>query len=133
MKQTYSVHCDCKKVTLTILDNPKVHGFCHCNDCRDLLQVPFHSVLAFTPENIEISYGSNLCQEFKHPSKNMTRVFCKECGEILYNTNAMGWKIISQLLFIKNNKELPTDFQSTKHFFYKDRIIDISDSLPKIE
>ncbi len=111
---------------------PKVHAYCHCSDCRELLQVPFHSVLAFAPEKVQVTQGAKEVIAYQHPTKKMQRIFCKLCGEVLYNTNAMGWKLISQLLFKKcNNNSLPMEFKPTKHFFYKDRVIDINDHLEK--
>jgi hypothetical protein len=62
----------------------------------------------------------------------MTRVFCKHCGETVYNTNAMGWRLVSQLLIRKcNDDELPDALKSTSHFYYARRIVDIDDALPK--
>lgn len=132
MSEQHKVNCDCNAVEVTMTGSPKVHAFCHCEDCRELLQVPYHSVLAWEPNQVEVIKGQNDTIEFQHPTKRMTRVFCKNCGDILYNTNAMGWKLISQLLFRRcNNDELPSSYQSNAHFFYDRRIIDIEDSLPK--
>jgi hypothetical protein len=62
----------------------------------------------------------------------MTRVFCRDCGEVLYNTNAMGWRLVSQLLVLKTNgNTLPESYQPNGHLFYDRRIIDIDDKLPK--
>ena len=132
MSDIYKVHCDCTAVEVTMTGSPKVHAFCHCEDCRELLQVPYHSVLAWEPDNVHISNGANEVIEFQHPSKRMKRVFCKHCGDVLYNTNAMGWKLVSQLLYRRcNSNQLPEDFSSNAHFFYDRRVIDISDGLPK--
>lgn len=130
--KAYSVECDCQLVALEMSGTPRVHAYCHCEDCRELLQVPYHSVLAWETDRLHIQKGSSEIVEFKHPSKSMTRVFCKHCGEVLYNTNAMGWKLVSQLLYKKcNGDQLPADFEPTAHFFYDRRVIDIADQLQK--
>jgi len=127
-----TVHCDCNTVEVTMNGAPKVHAFCHCEDCRDLLQVPYHSVLAWESDQVHISRGANDIVSFQHPTKNMKRIFCSHCGDVLYNTNAMGWKLISQLMFRKcNGDQLPDAFQSNAHFFYDRRLVEIEDSLPK--
>ncbi|MBP0049868.1 GFA family protein [Marinobacterium sp. AK62] len=132
MSTTYRVQCDCQAVEVSMTGGPKVHGYCHCEDCRELLQVPYHSVLAWEDGNVEITRGQSEVIEFQHPTKRMKRVFCKHCGDVIYNTNAMGWKLVSQLLFRRcNNDTLPEGFASTSHFFYDRRIIDIADDLPK--
>lgn len=125
------VHCECGSVALAMRGTPRVHAFCHCDDCRELLQVPYHSVLVWLPENLTLVRGENELVTYQHPTKRMTRCFCRHCGDVLYNTNAMGWKIVSQLLFTRCNKTLPDSFTSAAHFFYDSRIVDINDSIPK--
>ena len=132
MSNSHSIHCDCGSVEVTMQGQPKVHAFCHCEDCRELLQVPYHSVLAWESEQVTIIQGEDDVISFQHPSKRMKRVFCKHCGDVVYNTNAMGWKLVSQLMYKKsNNDQLPQGFQSNAHFFYDRRVVDIDDSLPK--
>lgn len=132
MSNSYQVHCDCGSIEVEMREAPRVHAFCHCEDCRDLLDVPYHSVVAWDAENVNITAGEAHAVEYKHPKLEMTRVFCKHCGETVYNSNAMGWRLVSQLLISKCNAgKLPTELQSNAHFFYERRIIDINDALPK--
>lgn len=132
MSDTLSVHCDCEAVEISMSGAPKGHAFCHCEDCRDLLQVPYHSVLAWEPEQVSVTKGRSLLTSFQHPSKRMKRVFCQQCAEVMFNTNAMGWKLISQILVLKSNDyQLPTSYQPNRHFFYDRRIVSIDDDLPK--
>lgn len=132
MPNTYHVHCDCKAVEVEMIGDPKVHAYCHCEDCRELLQVPFHSVLAWEEHQLDFTKGKSDAIEFQHPTKRMKRIFCKHCGDVLYNTNAMGWKLVSQHMFRKcNNDQLPSHFKSNAHFFYERRIVDINDGLAK--
>ena len=132
MNTNHKVHCDCNAVEVTMSGDPRVHAYCHCEDCRDLLQVPYHSVLAWEADQVRISKGGDDVVEFQHPSKRMKRIFCKHCGDVLYNTNAMGWKLISQLLYKRcNGDQLPQALLSNAHFFYDRRVIDINDALPK--
>jgi len=132
MDSRYKVQCDCGAVGLEMLGSPKVHAFCHCEDCRALLDVPYHSIVAWESENVSIVSGKHNAVEYKYPTLAMTRVFCGHCGETVYNTNAMGWRLVSQLLIRKcNNGELPEELQSNAHYFYDRRIVDINDQLPK--
>jgi len=134
MSDQYKVCCDCKSVEVTMAGSPNVHAFCHCEDCRDLLQVPYHSVTAWNSDAVVITKGADHVVEFQHPEKRMKRIFCRYCGEVLFNTNAMGWKLVSQLLVRKCNQgELPEALQSSAHFFYGRRIVDVEDQLPKRE
>ena len=132
MPKNYSVGCDCEAVALLMSGEPNVHAYYHCDDCRNLLQVPYYSVIAWNPEGVEITKGQEDVIEFQHPHKRMTRVFCAHSGDVLYNTIAMGWKLVSQLLIRRCNEgELPQAFESGAHFFYGCRVIDVDDLLPK--
>ena len=134
MSDQYKVQCDCGSVEVSMIGAPKVHAYCHCEDCRALLDVPYHSIVAWEQKNVSISAGDEHTIEYKYPTLEMTRVFCKNCGETLYNTNAMGWRLVSQLLIRKcNNDELPEELQSNAHFYYDRRIVDIDDQIPKHE
>ena len=132
MPDSYSVECDCKQVRITMTGEPRVRGFCHCEDCRDLLKIPYHAVTAWNPDQVEIDRGDDALSFYQHPALDMKRAYCRHCGETLFNTNAMDWKIVSQNLVRKcYGGELPKALQSQSHFFYDRRIVDIEDDLPK--
>ena len=89
-------------------------------------------VTAWNPEQLEVVAGSDLLTEFQHPEKQMKRVYCSSCGETLYNTNAMDWRVVSLLLIRRNcGGEVPEELGPKSHFFYGRRIISIDDDLPK--
>lgn len=128
----YRVQCDCESVRVTLTGEPRVRGFCHCEDCRDLLKIPYHSVTAWDVDQVSVDDGADKLAEFQHPTRSMKRFFCAECGETLFNSNAMDWRVVSQLLIRKcYGGELPQPLRPTKHFFYGRRIVDIDDDLPK--
>lgn len=132
MTDTYTVHCECGASSLTMTGEPKVRGICHCEDCRELLQIPFHAVTAWQPDQVSVADEGGTLETFQHPSKNMKRVFCRHCGETLYNTNAMDWRVVSQWLIRKCHDDvLPEALAPKGHFFYARRVFDIDDSLPK--
>jgi hypothetical protein len=132
MSDSYKVQCDCGAVGLEMSGTPKVHAFCHCEDCRALLDVPYHSVVAWNADQVRITSGAEHAVEYKYPTLEMIRVFCKHCGETVFNTNAMGWRLVSQLLIRKcHNDELPEALHSNAHFYYDCRIVDIDDDIPK--
>jgi len=57
MKSAYKVHCDCGAVELSITGQPIVHAYCHCVDCRELLNVPYHAVTAWNSKDVTITNG----------------------------------------------------------------------------
>ncbi|WP_420413203.1 GFA family protein [Roseibium sp.] len=130
----YEISCDCKAVTIALEGVPKVRGHCHCNACRRLLDVPYHSVTAWNPDQVEVVKGDDNLISFQHPDLKMKKIFCADCGEVLYNTNAVDWRVVSQRLIAKNfGGTVPGALTSQSHFFYASRIIDVDDDLPKKE
>ena len=132
MQKEYTVHCQCGAIEVQLRNSPIVHAFCHCSDCRDLLDFPFHAVTAWKNEDAVIVKGEKDLSVYKHPSLEMTMCFCRHCCETVFNTNVMDWRVISQLLISKcYNNEIPEKLRSDKHFFYEQRVVDIQDGLPK--
>ena len=106
----YTVNCKCGNVELSLNDKPIVHAYCHCKDCRDLLDIPYHSVTAWKKGNVSILKGTNDISIYQHPDLSMQKHFCNNCGEGLFNTDGMNWRVVSQLLISKcNNNELPEE------------------------
>ena len=81
MSQSYQVHCDCGSVQLSMTGTPRVHAYCHCEDCRELLDVPYHSIVAWDGDDVSVTAGAEHSSVYPHPTLEMTRVFCKNCGE----------------------------------------------------
>ena len=132
MSDQYHIECDCGAVKVSLRGGPKVRGFCHCEDCRDLLKIPYHSVTAWERDQVSVDEGADKLVAFQHPTKRMKRFYCVDCGETLFNSNAMDWRIVSQLLIRKcYGGELPAPLQPEMHFFYGRRIVDVDDPLPK--
>jgi hypothetical protein len=134
MSNQYQIHCECGSINAILEGSPRVKGHCHCEDCRNLLNIPFHSVTAWNKDQFRIINGQALITEYQHPQLQMKRVYCSNCGETLYNTNAMGWRVVSQHLIRKCNDDLLLEeLKPESHFFYGRRIIDIDDKLPKYD
>ena len=132
MPTTYDLTCTCGAVSMTLTGSPHVRGHCHCNACRILLDTPYHSVTAWMPEQVAITAGGDALTEVQHPSLAMKKVFCATCGDVLYNTNRMDWRVVSQHLIARNSGgNVPEELRAQSHFHYANRIVDIADDLPK--
>jgi len=131
MSTNYGLSCTCGAVRFRACGQPKVRGFCHCSDCRELLDVPYHCVCAWEKDAIDVTDGESQIAEYRLPTKRMTRYFCRNCGETVFNSNAMDWRVVSQQLISRSLGELPPELRSQSHFFYSRRIVTIDDELPK--
>ena len=134
MSNHYNLSCDCGSITMGLNGVPRVRGHCHCQACRTLLNVPYHSVTAWNPDQLEVTSGGETLVVFQHPTLKMKKAFCAKCGEVLYNTNAMDWRVVSQHLIAKNyHGILPSELTSISHFHYGGRVVDVDDDLLKKE
>ena len=127
----YKVDCTCGIIEVEMKGPPKVAGFCHCEDCRELLSVPYHSVDAWEKTQVEIKSGKEHITEYQHPRLSMKKYMCSTCGDILFNSNGMDWRVFSQNFIRRSLGKLPPELKSKSHFFYGRRIIDVADDLPK--
>lgn len=129
---TYTIHCDCNSVELTLSGEPKVRAYCHCIDCRALLNTPFAPVTAWEEQSASFTKGEEHISIYQHPTLRMKKYFCSHCGEVLFNTNCVDWRVVPQLLIAKSHDDqLPEELTSTAHIFYEQRVVDVSDDLPK--
>ena|SRR5690606_25354158 len=125
------IQCDCGSVKIELTGKPRVQAYCHCIDCRQLSKMAFSALTAWNDDCVEITNGKENLIEFSHPDNKMKRNFCSMCGDTLFYTNRLGWRIISQVLMEKFKVFHATEFSPEKHLFYEQRIININDSLPK--
>lgn len=131
---SYHAKCTCDTIEIVMKDEPRVAGHCHCQDCRDLLNVPFHSVNAWEKDKVEISKGSDQIVEYQHPRLNMKKFFCKSCGEVVFNSNGMDWRVFSHHFINRSyNGNVPESLKPKLHFYYGKRIFDVNDDLKKRE
>lgn len=88
----YQAHCQCGAINIKLQNTPIVHATCHCEDCRDLLDIPFHAVTAWNKDDVLIVKGEEDLAIYKHPSLEMTRCFCKNSVEkqFLIQTSWIG-------------------------------------------
>ena len=86
---------------------------------------------AWKEEDVSVD-ASDALSVFQHPTLRMQKYFCTQCGDVLFNTNGMSWRVVSQLLIARSNDgNLPEELSSLRHFFYEQRVVDVDDDLPK--
>ncbi|MCW3662462.1 GFA family protein [Burkholderia cenocepacia] len=129
MTRTLSARCLCGAVTVTLRGEPAARANCHCATCRDFYGTPMLSATAWPPEQVTIDGGH---ATFPHPSKSMARTWCAACGEIVFGTSRLGMRVVPNSLTARaHGGPLPGDLQPTMHLFYRQRVLDVVDALPK--
>lgn len=93
--------------------------------------MPFSILTAWNDNHVEIRNGKENLIEFSLLKNKLKRHFCSGCGDTLFYTNSLGWRIVSQILIDTFKDVSATNLSPDKHLFYEQRIVTIKDSLPK--
>ncbi|OJY17701.1 GFA family protein [Pandoraea sp. 64-18] len=130
MTEPNSLRCLCGTVNIQLKGQPEARANCHCQSCRDFYGTSMLSATAWLPERVAVISGS--LSKFAHPTKQLSRAFCPHCGETVFGTNRLGMLVIPNSFVARAaGGELPEPMQATMHLFYRHRIIDVDDKLPK--
>jgi len=80
--------CCCGDFKINIEGEPKMHGLCHCTDCKKRTGSGFGISSYFSPDSIKRIEGENNCYTLFNEEQNheQKRYFCKNCGSTLYWT-----------------------------------------------
>ncbi len=62
---TYEIRCDCGAGAVTLSGAPIVHAYCHCQDCRDLLNVPASALAAWDSDDARIARATERLIEYQ--------------------------------------------------------------------
>ncbi|WGS52627.1 GFA family protein [Paraburkholderia sp. D15] len=125
-----TLQCLCGTVELSMRGAPAARANCHCRSCRDFYGTSVWSATAWAADQVTISRGS--VSAFKHPAKRLTRHFCTVCGETMFGTNRLGMRVLPNSLVARAcGGELPDALKPTMHLFYRHRLLDVQDALPK--
>ena len=69
---------------------------------------------------------------FAHPHKRLSRAFCAACGGTLYGTNRLGMRVLPNArCWRAAGGGLPPALRPAMHLFYRERVIEVDDALPK--
>ena len=127
-----TLQCICGRVQLRIAGSPAARANCHCNACRDFYGTPVLSATAWDPAHVTVERGAADLIAFQHPTRQLKRHFCRHCGETLFGNNRLGMAVIPNSLFARAAQNgLPDALAPTMHLFYRHRVVDVADALPK--
>lgn len=119
-------HCFCGAVEVEVTGDPLGMGYCHCNSCRSWSAGPVNAFTLWAPENVRITKGAGLVQEF-HKSANSLRKWCSSCGGHLL-TEHPQWKLVD--VFAATVPSVA--FTPGVHVNYQETVLPMKDGLPKL-
>lgn len=130
---TYELSCDCGQVKMAVRGEPKLSLYCHCRSCRALYGTDIVPLTGWAEESVDLPDASTMF-DYKLSDCEMRRFGCPNCGMTLYARHRPGIPVIPHGVFRRNNGgELPTELAPTLHLFYRDRVLEMGDDLPKSE
>ncbi|KGU75329.1 glutathione-dependent formaldehyde-activating enzyme family protein [Burkholderia pseudomallei MSHR4308] len=92
MSATRSIRCLCGAVGMKLTGEPAARAHCHCTACRDFHGVSMLSATAWPAERAIVVEGD--VASFAHPARQMSRTFCRACGETVFGTNRLGMRVV---------------------------------------
>ncbi|WP_059415111.1 GFA family protein [Cupriavidus basilensis] len=124
--------CLCGQVQLRIAGEPVARANCHCQACRDFYATPVFAATAWEPAQVTIAHGAGHVATYHHATRALQRQFCRHCGETLFGINRLGMSVVPNSLFARAaGGTLPEALQPAMHLFYRHRVVDVADDLPK--
>jgi hypothetical protein len=136
----YSGECDCGAIKFTCEGEPIFTQHCHCNKCREVSSLStrekdklgYGFTAAYPTNSLKIVEGNDHLDEvIKNRVKHL---LCKSCHSLIYGISLepekQGGIGVNANNFIFSGG-VPESFKPVRHVWYKDRIVDMNDDLPK--
>jgi hypothetical protein len=128
----HRLSCSCGSIKLLVAGKPIARAYCHCASCRDFYSLPVLAATAWKTDAIVVATGQEVLGVYQHPTKQLRRHFCTNCGEAMFGVNRLGLTVIQTALFAKAaGGALPNELSPEFHLFYAQRELDMGDELPK--
>ena len=120
--------CLCGSVTWTVEAEPVLQAFCHCKSCQRAHSAVLVAVALVPEESVSIS-GDLDSRTVTDVENAAVRHSCAKCGTRVLNTTGRGHSHLRSVFPILCDND--DWFQPSMHIFYEDRVVEISDALPK--
>ncbi len=124
--QVHHGSCYCGAVKVSVEGPPAAAAYCHCQDCRKWHSAPINAWSIWPDAKVQID-GPVITSTVSEQSR---RVSCKKCGGCVANLKpAVNMTVIYPMTLA--GPEATFRFDPQFHIFYNERVMDVSDGLPK--
>ncbi len=122
----YKGACYCGAVTVTVKGPPAASAYCHCFECRKWHSAPINAFSIWPDANVTIE-GPTTTSTVSDASG---RVSCTKCGGCVANLKpTLGMTVVYPMTLAGPKGAFK--FEPAFHIFYKERVMDVCDGLPK--
>ncbi len=125
MADRHQGRCFCGAVTVEVVGEPALQGYCHCEDCRRWSGTPVTAYALWPADNVAITAGEENLGRYTRTGRAMRR-FCTTCGgSVMTESTDIGLIDVYPVLL----DGFP--FAPATHIRYGERVVDLPDGLPK--
>ena len=132
----YRAECFCGNVRYEVSAPPIDAKLCHCRACQVLHGAPMQWAVIFHKHHVRFTAGLDSLRFFNSELGRNDRILpckvsCKVCGTLIADEGRRMWLAFPTLFDFGPDAETPEAFKPTCHIFYRQRVLDICDNLPK--
>lgn len=135
----WEVSCYCGNVAFEFASEPVDAKYCHCHTCQRLHGAAFQWAVLFFKTTVRMTKNVDNTVGFWSTSNDAPhkthyvpcKVSCTNCQSPLFDEGRNMVLAFPSAFKFQNRDEIPESFKPKNHIFYKERIMDIHDGLPK--
>lgn len=136
----YSGQCDCGAIKFYCDGEPFFTQYCHCNKCREIASQSHREedkkgyawTAGYLTSCLHITTGIDNLDEIVR--NNAKLLLCNTCHSLIYGISLDPSKQAGIGINANNFQfggTIPVSFEPVRHIWYVDRVVSISDNLPK--
>ncbi|KAF2170734.1 hypothetical protein M409DRAFT_63813 [Zasmidium cellare ATCC 36951] len=135
-KARYEASCHCGKVKYELSrEEPLDSKLCHCTTCQTSHAAPFQWAAIFHKDDINFRDGHHHLEWYDPSTKSVEhklpcKVRCNYCHSPIMDEGRNMILLFPSLIKFQNDQE-KRNFKPRLHMFYRERVMDIPDGLPK--
>jgi hypothetical protein len=132
----YRARCHCGAVCYEVGADPVDAKICHCRTCQTLHGAPMQWAAIFHKRHVRMIRGIEHLRFYSAALDRPARVppckvSCALCGTPIADEGRRMWLAFPTLFEFCTAREIPEPFRPTCHIFYRQRLVDVDDGLPK--
>lgn len=132
----YRAACFCGRVQYEVNAEPVDAKLCHCRGCQVLHGAPMQWAAIFHKHQVRFTSGLDFLRYYHSDQDRQERILpckvsCHCCGTPIADEGRRMWLAFPTLFNFAPGGSIPEAFKPTCHIFYRQRVIDIDDDLPK--
>jgi len=135
-KPKYRAQCWCGNVAFEFHGDPVDAKHCHCRQCQHLHGAPFQWAVIFPKTAVRMVKNIDKSLHFFSTEKRIgehyvpCKVSCDVCRSPIFD-EGRNTVLAYPGSFVFEQGHIPLDFQPTAHIFYKERVMEVPDGIPK--